>query len=319
MKLTRRQHERFRICCIGFSLVEVLTSLLIGSLALAGALTLFGRQRAAWQSAENLAGLEERLAYAATAIESDLRQSGYWGSVLQPDEIQVPTDIGAFCGGNDVGNWAFRLNQSIMADDGISSLPCRPKANRVASADTLTLRFAYLPPTAARDNQISLIVQNETGKTFLSNTPATDASDTDQAYVVAVRAWYLDTASSEHGLPGLRRHTLMSGGQIQNQEIIPGIVDFQISLGVDRDGDDLIDGFIDPATTAADSTIKAVRFWLLARSPGPEPGHFDSKPWYSIDSDKPGPRYFNDKYRRASIERTIWLRNPARAYSADEN
>ena len=319
MKLARRKNRKPTGSLTGFSLIEVLVSLLIGSLILAGALTLFGRQQAAWQSAENLAGLEERLTYAATAIESDLRQAGYWGPVLRPDKIQVPTELAAFCGGNNVGAWAFQLNQAVTADDGIASLPCRPKGARVADADTLTLRFAYMPTTTAKDRQISLIAPGGSAQPFLTSTPADNNALTDPSYLVAVRAWYLDTASSEQGLPGLRRHTLVSGGQIQNQEIIPGIVDFQVSLGVDRDGDNMIDGFIDPGAAAADSTLKAVRFWLLARSPRPEPGHRDSRPWFSIDSDTPGPRRFGDKYRRASIERTVWLRNTASDYSSDES
>jgi hypothetical protein len=127
---------------------------------------------------------------------------------------------------------------------------------------------------------------------------------------VQIHGWYVDAASSEANLPALYRYTLVSGGLLQNQEIMPGIEDFQVTLGVDRDADGQVDGFVDPGT-APTARILAIRVWLLVRMAQPESGHIDNGPWYSIDIDHTAPLQPADHYRRASAERTVWLRNAA--------
>ena len=81
---------------------------------------------------------------------------------------------------------------------------------------------------------------------------------------VLVHGWYVDAASSEANLPALYRYTLVSGGLLQNQEIMPGIEDFQVTLGVDRDADGQIDGFVDPGDSAGSARAGGATLVTLA-------------------------------------------------------
>ena len=56
----------------GFTLVELMVALLLGSIMIAGALRLFSSARAAYESAQLIASLQERGAFALTALEDDL-------------------------------------------------------------------------------------------------------------------------------------------------------------------------------------------------------------------------------------------------------
>ena len=110
----------------GFSLIELMVSMLIGTLLIAGTLTVFVHSRIAWQSVENIAGLEERLAYALTEIEHDVRHAGNWGLHASSHLIAEPAGIAVRCGGNDVSTWALELSTAVAATNGLYDLPCRP-------------------------------------------------------------------------------------------------------------------------------------------------------------------------------------------------
>jgi type IV pilus assembly protein PilW len=295
----------------GFSLTELMISLLLGTLMIAGALTIFLHSRIAWQSVENIAGLEERLAYALHEIEQDVRHAGYWGQHASSELIAGSGEVPVRCNGNRIDAWALDLSVAIAATDGLFDLPCPPHSSHVANSDTLTLRFAQSDFALPDEEFIRLASSPSAGRIVDVGEPVGSG---ELLFNLAVRGWYLDGKSSEHGLYGLRRYTLVKGGLLQNQEIIPGIEDFQVSLGVDRDADGLIDGFVDADKTDSASTVLAVRIWLLARTPAPEPGHVDSGSWQSIDDETtPLPRP-PDSFRRQSAERTIWLRNQPEAY-----
>lgn len=290
----------------GFSLVELMVSLVIGALLIAGALTIFLHSRIAWQAVENLAGLEERLAFALTEIERDVLHAGNWGMHNQAELIAEPNGILVHCRGTDVSNWALNLATYVAATNGSFDLPCPAKSNHVSGSDTLSLRYAQPDPAAVDENFIRLASTPSYGRLIAAG----DTDNTgDTLCNLAVRGWYLDRKSSELGLASLRRYTLTGDGLMQNQEIMPGIEDFQVSLGVDRDADGLIDGFVDADKADGTTAVLAVRVWLLARTAAPEPGHADSGAWRSSDIESAAPMERDAGIRRLSAQRTIWLRN----------
>jgi len=65
----------------GFSLVEVMIALVIGTLLLAGLVQVFGASRAAYQTAEGLSRTQENGRFALDFLQRDLRMAGHFGCV----------------------------------------------------------------------------------------------------------------------------------------------------------------------------------------------------------------------------------------------
>jgi type IV pilus assembly protein PilW len=276
----------------------------IGLLLVAGALKLFVHAQGALITAENLASLEERAAFALGALEEDLLLTGYWGLHADGSTLIVPPSLSAHCSGNDVSAWALQPDIAVAASNDSYTLPCPAHLTAMTGADTLTLRHASPAPAEPKANTIQLQTSHSGGTLFNDGALAlADLADPDLAiHDVNVHAWYIDTHSSEGSLPALRRYTLTSNGLMQNQEIMPGVENLQILLGVDRDADGVVDGFVEPGNEAG-GDILAIQLWVLLRSMLPEPGHYD--PEYGAAAG------YTNSYRRISAERTVWLRNLA--------
>ena len=271
---------------------------------LGAALNTFVQARIAAQAAENLAALQERAAFALTALAADIRLAGFAGHAIAGTPVAAATDLAVTCRGLDITDWALNPGATIEATDGGYGLPC-PANSPVAGSDSLVLRHADAVLRTETSNKVRLQTRPEGSELLAPDTPAAaDAATFDYA----VHGWYLDEHSSETGRPALRRYTLVANGLLQNQEIMPGIEDFQVSLVVDSDRDGRPDGFVDPETPGS-YAIMGIRIWLLLRSAAPEPGHFDPGPWRGIDADAGTGRRPNDGYRRIAAERTFWLRN----------
>ena len=306
MIAARSQHRsRHSAASPGFTLPELMVALLLGCLLLAAVLNIFVQARVASQAAENLAALEERAAFALTALAEDIRLAGFTGRASPGTPVAAAAGVAVTCGGLDITDWALNPDAHIEAAEGRHGLPCKTRAGPVAGSDTLVLRHAGAVPRTATSNRIRLQTWPEGGELLAPDTlAAADAATFDYE----VHGWYLDNHSSESGLPALRRYTLVANGLLQNQEVMPGIEDFQVSLAIDSDTDGQPDGFVDPETPGS-YRILAIRVWLLLRSAAPEPGHFDAGPWRGIDADAGAGRRPNDGYRRIAVERTFWLRN----------
>lgn len=289
----------------GFTLPELMVAILLGCLLLGAALNIFVQARIAAQAAENLAALEERAAFAMTALAADIRLAGFAGHAGAGTPVAAATGIAVTCRGLDVTDWALNTDAGIEATDGGYGLPCQARRGPVAGSDTLVLRHADAVERTATSNRVRLQTRPAGSELLAPNTPAAaDAATFDYA----VHGWYLDEYSSETGLPALHRYTLVANGLLQNQEIMPGIEDFQVSLVIDSDTDGRPDGFVDPGTPGS-YRVMAIRVWLLLRSATPEPGHFDPGPWRGIDADAGAGLMPNDGYRRIAADRTFWLRN----------
>ncbi|MBP6596384.1 MAG: prepilin-type N-terminal cleavage/methylation domain-containing protein, partial [Arenimonas sp.] len=65
----------------GFSLVEVMIALLIGTLLLAGLVQVFGGSRAAYQAAEGISRNQENGRFALDFLQRELRMAGHFGCV----------------------------------------------------------------------------------------------------------------------------------------------------------------------------------------------------------------------------------------------
>lgn len=76
----------------GFSLVELMVSLAIGSMLIAGAVYVYSQSRSTYRLNETVARLQDQGRYALAVIEPDIELAGYYGFSNTPDAIRYVKD-----------------------------------------------------------------------------------------------------------------------------------------------------------------------------------------------------------------------------------
>lgn len=329
----------------GLSLIELMVSLSIGVFLIAGVITVFGKTKDLYRANESAARLQETARYAMSTIEADLRMSNYWGMnnradlvdnapELDPDDpaepdpsYALPADLAPFeatissCG----EMWAVKLVTYIEATDDGYELDCAAFGAASDDADQLTIRRAS---TAVIDaaalggtgGQIKLRSSRARGAIFGGTTLPTgfDATQLETRPLV-VHGYYVDQDSNlRENTPSLRRKSLgfaAGAPTILDEEIVPGVEDLQVQLGVDEDDDQDADFYVDPDDPVPiGDAVVAARVWLLVRSEQPEVGFTDDRVYeYANRTIAAGTAYAPaDGFRRLLVSKTIALRNTRR-------
>ncbi len=327
----------------GFSLVELMVAMAIGTFLLAGAITVFGKTRDLYRTNDDAARLQETARYAMSTLEADLRMANFWGLMSRADLIEngpeldlanppavdptysLPAELTGYAGTiNQCGAmWAVKLPAYVEATDSYT-LGCGAfGAGAVAGADTLTIRRVSTNLIAAgalgaSAGQIKLQTSRVQGSLFSSATiPGGYLSPLSETRALVVNGYYVDQDSDERaGTPSLRRKQLdVAGGApaITDLQIVPGVEDLQVELGADFDGDQNADYFVQPNTAIpAGDQIVAVRVWLLVRAEQQETGFIDGRT-YTYASRVGAAAYTpGDSFRRVLVSKTIALRNTRR-------
>jgi hypothetical protein len=192
-------------------------------------------------------------------------------------------------------NFAIDLNTAVQGDNNGWVLSATRQAGcatlsgwtttPVATADTLTIRRASTVTQAAFTNgTLQLCSGRGVDNAIFSTAGVCAAPPTGQINNLIVNSYYVDRNSAQAaGYPSLRRKALAPGPAFIDEEIIAGVEDMQVQLGVET---------VNPATGAigqpsqyidpvlplpANQQVVAVRIWLLVRSDVPEPGYSDDR------------------------------------------
>lgn len=298
----------------GFTLPELLVAAALGLSVTTGSLHLYQQLLRSYRTAEQLADLEERATFALRALTDDIALAGFWGRHANPAALTLPGTFSIRCSGRDVTPWVLDLGRPLTAADGTLAAPCPPLGSAVTGADSVLVRRAGAEPVALRAGSVQLATDMNDGVVFADGVRPASVGPAATVHPLRVHAWYVDSRSSTAALPALRRLTLVTGGRLHNQEIMPGVEDLQVTLGVDRDRDGLVDGFVNPAAAGSHPVI-AVRIWLQVRALRPEPGLGVRTLGPSID-ERAGPSQLTDRFRRLTAERTVYAPNLAAAAGA---
>jgi type IV pilus assembly protein PilW len=142
---------------------------------------------------------------------------------------------------------------------------------------------------------------------------------TSETHNLLVNSYYVAASSALiPGVPTLRRKTLgVAGGapQITDIEVAPGVENMQLQFGVDMDGDNTVDRYVNPGDPVLDpadanwvptARVMTARIWLVVRSISVETGIIDPTDYEPGDVDLGVP---NDEFRRLIVSKTILLRN----------
>lgn len=332
----------------GFSLVELMIALAIGTFLLAGTISVFGKTRDLYRTNDNAARLQETARYAMSTLEADLRMANYWGLMSRADFIEngpaldpanppnvdptytLPAELTGYAGTiNQCGAmWAVKLPAYVEASDSYTMGCAAFGGGAVAGADTLTIRRASTQviatgaPLTASAGQIKLQTSRVQGSLFSTATlPGGYSPPLSETRALVVNGYYVSQDTGENavervGTPSLRRKQLdVQGGApvITDLQIVPGVEDLQVELGADFNNDQNADYFVAPnVAIPAGDQIVAVRVWLMVRAEQQETGFTDTNT-YSYASRTGAAAYTpGDAFRRVLVSKTIALRNTRR-------
>lgn len=316
----------------GVTLVELMVSLAIGSFLMIGALQIYSQSRQAYVINDSIARVQETAQFAMDTIEADLRMASNFGRSSRSDTIEgrsMPGDpnpdaltIDGACG----AAWILNLAQPIEGDNNNYGLLCAATGagGAQANSDTVTIRRATVAATALQPGRLQIQSTRLQGKIFDDGVRpvAFGAPPLSETHDLLVNTYYVAASSTLiPGVPTLRRKTLgISGGapQITDIEVAPGVENLQVQFGVDMDGDNTVDRYVNPGDPVIDPTVgigggwvptahvMTARIWLVVRSISIEVGIVDLTDYEPGDIDLGVP---NDQFRRLMVSKTILLRN----------
>lgn len=318
----------------GMTLVELTVAMAIGLFLIGGALYVYAQGRNSYRSSDSLARLQESARFAMDTLEPDVRLARYWGLNATPARITVSPGLVASCNGI-AAPWALNdLSAAVEVLDDGWTLPCQPFNNDArVDSDVLIVRHAEpwqagIEPVAD-GSRIQVQTTLSRGQVFRDGTAPGlgDAADPNSSSLnnVTVNVYYVSNQSSfDAATPSLRRLSLGPDGEFDDEEVITGIENLQVQLGMDTNGDGAVDRYVDgdqplldPASPDfdPDARVVAVRLWMLVGTPADDPAWRDDHdyPMASHDANLSdivaGSTDYPAANRRLQIARTIYLSN----------
>jgi hypothetical protein len=274
---------------VGLSLIELLVAMVIVLMVVAGSIAFVTRGRAAHRTSESLAQLEESLDAGFAVLVDEIRLAGYLGLAPPGSAVAGSSPLGSAerpdlavsgaCGRSlalDVAVPVAAADGAYAAAPGIA-LGCRPSPDGRAApgADTLILRHASPESTRAQAGRLQLLTNLHSAALAANGVASLGAGARWHDLEVGVYYVSLDS-TGRAGWPSLRRKRLIGGTRpaFQDEELVSGVTDLQIRVGLDdpADADTAVDRWIAPGEATADGIPRALRIELEAISDVAEPG-----------------------------------------------
>ncbi len=321
----------------GYSLIELMVSITIGSFLILGAAFAFEEARKTYTTNDNVARLYEQAQYVTSLIDEDIRLANFWG--LHNRRSAVRGDLGDPVPGTTVvsidndclsSGWALDLSQVLHGTDSDDTPDWGADCilnNKAATADlpvpdTLVVRRAGSEPVDATEDGSVYIRSNESPRSTIfegtgSSGLSTEFSASDLTYDFISHGYFVQQENTDD-IPRLMRAALVDGGdtpQVEIQEVMQGVEDLQVQFGIDYDragtpNYGIIDRYVDPDSpylALPDTRVLSVRYWLLLQSEREEAGYTNSQSYQYANLDTAYQP--DDSFRRLLVSKTVQIRN----------
>ena len=314
----------------GFTLVELMVSLLLGLFLVGGVMSLFVSSNRSFKLDENIARMQNQGRYAIQELERDLRMAGYMAEPMHPASIGFEAGLAVVtdCGIAGQVNWI--LNLADAGTDEINTLTgvdnatgatanaaysCIAASEIIANTDVVGIkRFTGNSATGALTANTVYLQSNGLEGIIYQEPLATPLAGVVTDWEYRPRIYYIrpfaNTAGD--GIPTLCRKILTYNAaiDIDTECIAEGIEDLQLEYGLDVDGDGNVDRYLSNPTLTEMQRVVSARVFLLARTTDPDPGYTDART-YSISNALGGaqPVAPNDQYHRRVFSVTVTMFN----------
>ncbi|HCJ29230.1 MAG TPA: pilus assembly protein PilW, partial [Pseudomonas sp.] len=277
---------------MGLSLIELMVSMLISLILLGGVLQVFLSSKDMYRTNTAVARVQEAGRFATDFIAFDVRQAGYKGECLSDplnqlnlassttDEKNAYSTTPAIQGWDNSKPVIFKTSDSMRIDTDAfivkyagDGREFESNGNNKAGGGNLGVQGE----TGAYSGQI-VLVANSTGCDIFQNTNNSNASTfqtsggnekpgnssigMSQAYngkftahILRSHTYYI--RNNEGRLPSLVRKVLTptnSANEFGDEELVEGVIDMQVTYGLDKDGDRLADEYVKAGTNNLSAT-----------------------------------------------------------------
>ena len=328
----------------GFSLIEMMLSMLIGSIILAGIFTVFTNTREAQRTMDEHLTMVSDARFAIELLTYDLRHASIYGGTNLATLVQCRADD-ATCTPTAPANdcavgWSHDIDLPVyspLTNAEVAAYDC-PITSHLAGTDVIEIRTVDTSPVVAANlaaNTTYIRSNFKSGILFVGATEPAFSGDTldsfTQNYQLHTRAYYISnfTDTAGDGIPSLRRVGLQAsagGPVLVDQVLMPGVEDLQVQFGVDTTGDGEIDQYVTAANVSANSItggnaaqakqdwsgVKAIKVWVLVRAERQEKNFNTSSAGgtgYELGGFTIPDANLNDGYRRLLLSNVVRMRN----------
>ena len=317
-------------CSSGMTIVELLVSMLLGLLLIAGMISAYLSASRHYAYEEQMARMQENGRYAMRLLSREFAMAGFYGGM--PSSVGIPAaSVGTDC---SAGDWALDVRNPLdLINDYAGQSP--PVSQHLAA-------FSCLDRTAiAWHTDLVAIKRTAAEASLQRGIPAESlTSSTVEAWYLRVvsgiaptweilrpidlrspsralpslsyweaisRIFFIRKYSEERGdaIPSLCMETL-AGDALTARCLVEGVENLQVEFGVDTDEDGVPNRYIAAPTAAQLQHAVAVKIHLLLRSIGTLPGHRDDKTYRLGVKALPAT---HDAYLRRVLSSTVLLRN----------
>lgn len=332
----------------GHSLVELMVSITLGMVLLSGLLVMYANANASAKINDRRTELLSNGRFAMQTLKTDLRAAGFkgfaWSTPNAPSTPLPPIGNECLQAGAPAGSFAANAGQAIWAsqDSNPFAANCIPNAH-YARGDVLVVRNVTAVATPERsESRLYLRSSYAASEVFaggsglacaaplsaraapfnlapcLPGNPGVDLQDFQlEIHVYFIRR-YTVSAGESPLLPALCRLILRSDGVMVEEVVASGIEDLRLQYArVLPDGRtqymeaNALQGTASSVVSTDWEEVNAVRIWLLARSPDPEPGYVNTTVYRLASTTFPrNPSgAIGDGYARQLLTTNVQLRN----------
>lgn len=283
----------------GFSLIELLLSIALGSILMFGVIEIYANSKQTYRHQDALSRLQENARYALDILVKDIRRSGYIGcanlSNVTPNIVASSPTITAY-----IPTSAFTGNQSTAAQAWTPSLPTNVtsvadntdaitvmnagscSASLLADMASTTADVAIATANSCGFDQNDVVIVSDCTKADvfrISNTPGATGllshSALSSSYAIADAAEVLSFSSKSYfirndgssGIPSLfvLDNTQATSGN-NPVALIEGVENMQLLYGIDSDNDGTPEVYNNANSVADWSQVVTARLTLLMRT-----------------------------------------------------
>lgn len=313
----------------GFSLVELMISIMLGLMLLTAVISVFLSSNKNFSQNDRYARLQENGRFALRLVTKELTMANFWGGMIDPSDIDTSVALGTQCNitldtanGFLVGNNVTAANASTLSGSCIAAGTFQPFTDlfvikRVAGK-------GYLPGEALKANTPYVITNGSSGKlrVYDSGNSDTQPSGNERAYQYMLSVYFI--RDNANGVPSLYRYSLPTAGgmTLVEEEIAEGIENLQVQFGIDTDDDQIANMYVNDPTTAELANAMTARISVLSRNAreitAGEDSNYDDQKLYDMGEGAYSPNTANfppkdktnsNKFNRRMFTNTVMLRN----------